>query len=96
MTGSSRVFVNGVGLDVPAGATTLDAVRSWSADVADAIVRGESIITDSRGLPAPADAPIQAGAIFRVIPVRDRPAARDRLAADSPPAAAARAGTEES
>jgi hypothetical protein len=65
-----RVFVNGVGLDVPAGATALDAVRGWSSDAAHAVARGASVITDSRGLPAPADAPIQAGAIFRVIPAR--------------------------
>ncbi len=69
------MFVNGVGLDVPAGATALDAVRGWSADAADAVARGASMITDSRGLPAPVDAPIQSGAIFRVIPVRPRPAA---------------------
>jgi hypothetical protein len=75
VTQSSRVFVNGVGLDVPAGATALEAVRSWSADAAEAVVRGASVITDSRGLPAPAEAPIHAGAIFRVIPVRARPAA---------------------
>jgi hypothetical protein len=73
MTTSPRVFVNGVGLNVPAGATALDAVRGWSADAADAVARGESIITDSRGLPTPANVPIQAGAIFRVIPTRNRP-----------------------
>jgi hypothetical protein len=80
MTVSSRVFVNGVGLEVPTGATALDAVRGWSAAAADAVARGESIITDSRGLPARGDAPIQAGAIFRVVPVRNRPtaAASDR------------------
>lgn len=79
MSGSSRVFVNGVGLDVPAGATALDAVRGWSADAADAVVRGASIITDSRGLPSPVDALIQSGTILRVIPVRTRSAlaARD-------------------
>jgi hypothetical protein len=66
----ARVFVNGVGLDVPAGTTTLEAVRSWNAEAADAVARGMSVITDSRGLPAVADAPIQAGAIFRVIPAR--------------------------
>ncbi|MFN2563792.1 MAG: hypothetical protein ABR499_02105 [Gemmatimonadaceae bacterium] len=70
MSGAARVFVNGVGLDVPPGATALDAVRCWSAEAADAVVRGASIITDSRGLPAPTGAQIAAGAIFRVIPVR--------------------------
>jgi hypothetical protein len=74
VSASSRVFVNGVGLDVPAGATALDAVRRWSVDAADAVARGASVITDSRGLPAPIDAPIESGSIFRVIPVRARPA----------------------
>jgi hypothetical protein len=68
----ARVFVNGVGLDVPVGATALDAVRRWNSDAADAVARGASVITDSRGLPAAADAPIQAGVIFRVIPARAR------------------------
>jgi hypothetical protein len=77
-TRPSRVFVNGVGLDVPTGATALDAVRGWSADAADAVSRGASVITDSRGLPAPPDAPIEAGAIFRVVPVRARSGAGPR------------------
>ena len=84
MTDPSRVFVNGVGLDVPPGATCLDAVRRWSADAADAVTRGERVITDSRGLPANADAPIQAGAIFRVVPVRDRPTVAPRDESDEP------------
>jgi hypothetical protein len=67
---SARVFVNGVGLDVPTGSTALDAVRRWSDAAADAVTRGASVITDSRGLPAAAETPIQAGAIFRVIPAR--------------------------
>jgi hypothetical protein len=70
MTTSARVFVNGVGLEVPVGATALDAVRGWNAQAADAVARGASVITDSRGLPTPADAPIRAGSIFRVIPAR--------------------------
>jgi hypothetical protein len=74
VTHSARVFVNGVGLDVPAGATALDAVRAWNADAADAVSRGARVIIDSRGLPAPPDAPIQAGGIFRVIPARARAA----------------------
>jgi hypothetical protein len=70
MSGSARVFINGVGLDVPAGATALDAVRGWDAAAADAVARGASVITDSRGLPTAVDARVQAGAIFRVIPAR--------------------------
>jgi hypothetical protein len=70
MSMSARVFVNGVGLDVPAGATALDAVRGWDSEAAEAVSRGTSVITDSRGLPTSADAPVRAGAIFRVIPGR--------------------------
>lgn len=77
MSSSARVFVNGVGLEVHVGATALDAVREWNAEAAEAVARGASTITDSRGLPAAADTPIQAGAIFRVIPARPpRPVAR--------------------
>jgi hypothetical protein len=72
MTHSVRVFVNGVGIDVPAGMTALDAVRGWDAATADAVDRGERVITDSRGLPAPPATPVQAGAIFRVISSRGR------------------------
>ena len=68
--GSARVFVNGVGLDVPAGATARDAVRGWDAAAADAVARGASVIPDGRGLPAAADSRVQSGAIFRVIPAR--------------------------
>ena len=70
MSALARVFVNGVGLDVLAGSTALDAVRSWSARAADAVLLGASVITDSRGLPAAPDARVEAGAIFRVVPVR--------------------------
>ena len=70
MTTAARVFVNGVGLEVPAGGTTLDAVRAWNAAAADAVARGASLITDSRGLPADPGARIESGAIFRVIPAR--------------------------
>jgi hypothetical protein len=75
VTSISRVFVNGVGFDVPTGATALDAIRAWNADAAAAIVRGETMITDSRGLPTSPDAPVPAGAIFRVVPARSREAA---------------------
>lgn len=74
---SLRVFVNAVGVDVGAGASALDAVRQWSAEEADKVVRGERVITDSRGLPIAADAPVSAGSIFRLVPVRPRSTGRD-------------------
>jgi hypothetical protein len=79
VNGPARVFVNGVAVDVPRGATALDAVRGWSLDAAEAVAKGASIITDSRGLPTPADVRVEAGAIFRVLPVR----ATTRGAADA-------------
>jgi hypothetical protein len=62
-----RAFVNAERVDVAEGATALDAVRAWSAAEADAVVRGERVITDSRGLPVAGDVPVQAGSIFRLI-----------------------------
>ncbi|HEY2374422.1 MAG TPA: hypothetical protein VGH98_00480 [Gemmatimonadaceae bacterium] len=69
---SVRVFVNAVGVDVPPGASVLDAIRSWSADEAAAVTRGERVVTDSRGLPIAADVRVSAGSIFRLIPARKR------------------------
>ena len=51
MSASVRVFVDGIGLDVPRGSTALDAVRARSAAAADAVGAGSRVITDSRGLP---------------------------------------------
>ena len=70
MTETVRVFVNATGLDVPAGATALDAVRAWNADEAEAVERGSRAITDSRGLPVPAGEAVYAGAIFRLVGAR--------------------------
>jgi hypothetical protein len=67
-----RVYVNSTGLDVPAGATALDAVRAWNATAADEVSTGERLIADSRGLETSPDTPVHGGAIFRVLPVRRR------------------------
>jgi hypothetical protein len=67
-----RVFVNAIGVDVPSGASILDAVRAWSADEATAVSRGERLVTDSRGLPIGSDQRVSAGSIFRLLPVRTR------------------------
>jgi hypothetical protein len=67
-----RVYVNSTGLDVPDGATALDAVRAWNATAADEVAIGERVIVDSRGLPAAPDAPAHGGAIYRVLPARRR------------------------
>ncbi len=70
-----RVFVNGVGLDAPAGGTALDAVALHAADRADAVRAGTMLVTDSRGIPVPADTALFNGAVFRLVPNRERDAA---------------------
>ncbi len=68
---SVRVFVNGAPLAVPPGSTALDAVRAWKPAEADAVVAGERLIADSRGLPTDAARPLEAGAILRTMSRRD-------------------------
>jgi len=65
-----RVFVNAIGVNVGAGSTALDAVRVWNPAEADAVARGERVITDSRGLPIRGDVVVQAGSIFRLVVAR--------------------------
>lgn len=67
-----RVYVNSTGLDVPSGATALDAVRAWNAEAADDVALGRRVIADSRGLAAAPDSPAHGGAIYRVLPARRR------------------------
>jgi hypothetical protein len=72
MSETVRVFVNGRGLDAPAGGTAIDAVAIHSADDAAAVAEGRMIVTDSRGLPVPGDTPLFNGALFRLVPNRER------------------------
>jgi hypothetical protein len=67
-----RVYVNATGLDVPDGATALDAVRLWNPAAAEEVATGLRMIADSRGLAASPDSPAHGGAIYRVLPVRRR------------------------
>jgi hypothetical protein len=69
-----RVFIDARAVDVPPGATALDAVQAFDASSAHAVRAGERILTDSRGLPIDASTAVQAGSIFRLIPRRDRSA----------------------
>jgi hypothetical protein len=70
--------VNASGIDVPPGATALDAVRAWDASAAADVEGGRRLITDSRGLPLDATATMSAGSIIRLVAKRDRGAAEDR------------------
>ncbi len=67
MSESVRVFVNAVGMDLPRGATALDAVRAWKAAEAEAVAAGNRVITDSRGLPLDTATVLAAGTILRTI-----------------------------
>jgi hypothetical protein len=67
-----RVYVNATALDLPEGSTALDAVRAWDTAAADAVAAGAKVLADSRGLPASPDTPLHGGAIFRVLPARQR------------------------
>ena len=69
---SIRVFVNATAVELPAGATAIDAVRAWRAQAAEDVNAGARVITDSRGLPVAGDTPAFAGSIFRVVSQRER------------------------
>lgn len=75
MSDTVRVFVNGKGYDAPAGGTAVDAVAVHSAADAEKVRSGALVVTDSRGLPVPAETPLHNGALFRLIPNRERDAA---------------------
>ena len=67
-----RVYVNERGVSVPIGSVALDAVRMLFPEQAEGIVAGTMRLTDSRGLPVPHDTRLTGGAIFRVVPQRER------------------------
>lgn len=75
MTETVRIYINAKPVDVISTATALEAVEQWDSTQAIAIRSGERMITDSRGIPTTADAPVHNGAIFRI--VRARQAAED-------------------
>jgi hypothetical protein len=67
-----RLFVDERLVEVPRGATVLEALRTLDARLADAVAAGGSVVTDSRGLPIDAGAPTHGGAIYRILPARRR------------------------
>lgn len=80
MSETIRVFVNGKGFDAAAGGTALDAIALHAAADAQRVRAGTLLVTDSRGLPVPSDSALFNGAVFRLVPNRERdasdPAAR--------------------
>ncbi len=72
MSGDStlRVYVDAKAVDAPKSATVIDAIEIADSSLASSVRAGESMVTDSRGLPISSDTPLHGGAILRVIPVR--------------------------
>ena len=70
MTEPVTVFVNARAVHVAAGSTVLDAVRAFDPAEGDALAAGTRGVTDSRGLPAPANTVVHGGAIFRLVSAR--------------------------
>lgn len=70
--GAIRAYVNERGVTVPAGSVALDAVRALFPEQAASVDAGQMRLTDSRGLPIDAQDPLVSGAIYRVLPVRER------------------------
>jgi hypothetical protein len=75
MTDTVRVYVNGRGVDVPAEASVLDAVRLADAGEADRVSSGDRALTDSRGLPLDPASGVSGGTIVRTVSGRRRGAA---------------------
>ncbi len=74
MSDTVRVYVNEKGVTVPASSVALDAVRLFSPESAVEIQNGAARLLDSRGLPIEADTNVHGGAIYRIVPVRNREA----------------------
>lgn len=87
MSAIVRVYVNGRGVDAPAGATSVDAVRLVDPALADAIVAGSRVVTDSRGLPVDGTEAVYHGAIYRVVANRPRHAPHAGAGAGDAPGA---------
>ena len=72
MSETIRAYVNGKGVDVPAGAAAIDAVRAADSDAAIQVEAGDRALTDSRGLPLEPTAVLSGGSIIRIVSGRRR------------------------
>ncbi|MGZ8391203.1 MAG: hypothetical protein ACXWWK_00025 [Gemmatimonadales bacterium] len=62
-----RVFVNAGAVDLPAGADVAAAVREFDPALEQQIASGTAYVTDGCGIEIDPAAPLQAGAILRVV-----------------------------
>ena len=65
-----KVFVNGVGVAVPAGSTVLQAVEAADPAAAAAVRDGTRLVADSRGIPGPPDTVVSGGYVVRLVSAR--------------------------
>ena len=72
MTDTIRAYVNGRGVEVPVGASAIDAVRAWDIEAAEQVIAGDRALTDSRGLPLDPSAVLAGGSIIRIVSGRRR------------------------
>jgi hypothetical protein len=70
MSETVRVYINARAVEVDASATALEAVEAWDPAQAEAVRKGDRMITDSRGIATSNDTPVQTGAIFRIVRAR--------------------------
>ena len=77
MSDSIRAYVNGRGVDVPTGASAIDAVRAADAEAANQVESGVRALTESRGLPHEPTAVLSGGSIIRIVSGRRRGAATE-------------------
>jgi hypothetical protein len=71
-----RVFVNTSAVDLPAGSDVSQAVRAYDPAVENQIATGTAYVTDGRGIEIAPAAPLESGAILRVV-VRARRGSAD-------------------
>ena len=70
MTDSLIVFVNGATVQLPSGATVLDAVAAHDAAAADAVRAGTRAVADSRGIVVVPETPLSGGFVMRLVSAR--------------------------
>ena len=67
MSAPIRVYVNDRAVELPGGATVVDAAHAADPDLAGLLAQGTALATDGRGLPLDAGVALRPGAIVRII-----------------------------
>ena len=60
------IFINGSTVQAPAGSSLGRVVADAMPELFTALMDGTGQVTDARGLPVDPDAPVHAGAIYRI------------------------------